>query len=64
MSQNALTVLLNILNAALVELNKAGYHVFDVENPEYYITTVEYRSKKDKLYFNVKELDKHVKGNG
>lgn len=55
-TSGAFQVLLNIINAAIDELNKMNYSIYDTENPEWRISKVDYNRNEDKLYFACEEV--------
>ncbi|OAA90805.1 hypothetical protein [Clostridium coskatii] len=49
------TALVATINSQIQMLNVAGYKLYDVENPEYYIEKVAYDPQDDELKFTCKE---------
>lgn len=55
MSNQAFKSLLEGFNAQIKTMNENNLKIFDADNPEYFITGVEYDQKDDKLIFNTAE---------
>lgn len=51
----AFEVLLNLLISIINILNKDGFKIYDAENRDYYISSIEYCGEDDRLIFNCKE---------
>lgn len=61
MPNKAFQSMLETLAAQIDILNKNGYKLYDIENPDHYISGIEYDGKSDKLFIKFeedKELDK------
>jgi hypothetical protein len=55
MANKAFISLLNGFNAQIKSLNENNLKIFDSENPEFFITEVEYDRDLDKLIFKTSE---------
>ncbi|MDS1004973.1 hypothetical protein P9J83_15925 [Clostridium sporogenes] len=51
----AFKTILESINAQLNVLNKNGYAIYDLENPEYFISGVKYDSDNDEVVFKTTE---------
>ena len=48
-------VLINIINSVIENFNKAGHHIYDSENRDFYIDDIDYCEVDDKLIVRFKE---------
>lgn len=55
MRNQALQSLITGINAQIKALNETNFKIFDAENPEYFISGIDYSSEDDKLIFQTKE---------
>lgn len=55
MPNKAFQSMLETLAAQIEILNKNGYKLYDIENPDYYISGVEYDGESDKLFIKFEE---------
>ena len=51
----ALEVLINMLLAIIETLNKHGFNVYDADNRDWYLKSIEYCKEDDKLIFYTEE---------
>jgi hypothetical protein len=51
----ALDVLINLINSQLKELNESNFKIYDADNRDYFISTIEYSKEDYRLIFNCKE---------
>ena len=51
----ALKVLLEVFNAILLVLNKNNFKIYDVENPDFYLSKIAYNEDEDRIIFDCKE---------
>ncbi|WP_409068890.1 hypothetical protein ACFLKC_14250 [Clostridium caseinilyticum] len=52
---NSFRALIQSINAQLAVLNENGYAIYDWENPEYFISKVEYDENADEIVFKTME---------
>ncbi|AJE10902.1 hypothetical protein [Clostridium botulinum] len=52
---NSFKTLIQSINAQLAVLNENGYSIYDIENPEYFISSVKYDSNSDEVVFETME---------
>ena len=52
---NDFAVLINIINSVIENFNKAGHHLYDSENRDFYIDTIDYCETDDRLIVRFKE---------
>ncbi|MDU6337118.1 MAG: hypothetical protein E6594_15190 [Clostridium sporogenes] len=52
---NSFKTLIQSINAQLAVLNKNGYSIYDIDNPEYFISKVEYDESADEIVFKTME---------
>ncbi|GIM29868.1 hypothetical protein CPJCM30710_25340 [Clostridium polyendosporum] len=55
MSSLAMKGLIAGFNAQIKALNENNLKVYDADNPDYFITGIEYREDEDKLIFSTQE---------
>ncbi|QAT40863.1 hypothetical protein [Clostridium sp. JN-9] len=55
MANPAFNSLIEGINSQIQALNKNSLKVYDAENPEYFITGIEYNQEDDKLIFKTDE---------
>ena len=51
----AFKVLIEVINSVISILNKYKYHLYDFENPKWFLEKIEYQKNEDKIYFKCKE---------
>ena len=51
----AIDVLINSINGQLQEINKSNFKIYDADNRDWFLESVEYSSEDDRLIFNTKE---------
>ena len=51
----AIEVLINSINGQLQEINKSNFKIYDADNRDWFLESVEYCSEDDRLIFNTKE---------
>ena len=51
----AIEVLINSINGQLKEINKSNFKIYDADNRDWFLESVEYSSEDDILIFNTKE---------
>lgn len=51
----AFEILLNLLISIINTLNKDGFKIYDSNDRDYYIDSIEYCKEDDRLIFNCKE---------
>lgn len=61
MSNAAFRSLINGFNAQIQSMNENNLKVYDEDNPEYFITGVEYSEDEDKLVFKTTEDPNELK---
>lgn len=54
----AFTALLESINSQLKILNDNGFKIFDMENPEYFISSIKYDKESDEIMFFTAENTK------
>jgi len=52
---NSFKTLIQSINAQLAVLNENGYSIYDIDNPEYFISGVKYDSDSDEVVFETIE---------
>ncbi|WP_243682205.1 hypothetical protein [Clostridium botulinum] len=52
---NSFKTLIQSINAQLAVLNENGYSIYDIENPEYFISGVKYDGDSDEVVFETME---------
>lgn len=55
MQNKTFQALLEGLQAQLVALNKAGIKLYDIENPEFFVSAITYDKNEDKIYIEFEE---------
>lgn len=48
---NAFKAMLESINAQISTLNSGGFKIYDVENPEYFISNLRYDKDSDEIVF-------------
>lgn len=61
MANPAFKSLIEGINSQIQALNKNNLKVYDVENPEFFITGIDYNQKDDKLIFKTEEDPEELK---
>ena len=51
----AIDVLINSINGQIKEFNKSNFKIYDADNRDWYLESVEYSSEDDRLIFNTTE---------
>ena len=57
----AFKILMKILVSIINILNEEGFKIYDIENPDYYISGYEYNADEDKIYVHFKGDNKWTK---
>ncbi|MET7041066.1 hypothetical protein WBZ18_03590 [Clostridium botulinum] len=52
---NSFKTLMQSINAQLAILNENGYAIYDIENPEYFISGIRYDSDSEDIVFETME---------
>ncbi|HCL4447545.1 TPA: hypothetical protein N2D04_002609 [Clostridium botulinum] len=52
---NSFKTLIQSINAQLAILNENGYAIYDIENPEYFISGIRYDSDSEDIVFETME---------
>lgn len=55
MSDKGFETTIELLQETVRILNSKGYKLYDIENPEFYITEVQYNPDEDKIFVNFEE---------